>query len=449
MDSIPQLAHQTSHAETPQVDGVQDFMDLRKSGWIVRAARLWRTLRENRISFISLGVWIGRVAFPRRTAKGKQPPANILVIRLDAMGDLIMTEPIFRELKLRFPATRITAVVQERNRGILEANPNVDRILHPPSPPKSRFLQQVHCELSVLRLYWRTFRSEEFDMALQPRLGPDYYAANLLLKLVDAPVSVKFLDAPNGLAGIISNLMCGSMVSLQRPKAQHEMASNAAIAGRVTGNAFTSRPKIFLSREDGEGPRRRVAKLQTGTTILCLAFGAQAERRKWPLAYWAEVIQIISKERELFVFIICSSGERDEGLRLQSLLPVESFLLSGAGLREAAACLELCDFYIGPDSGLAHMAAAVDCVPIVVSPHPINGDPEDAGSPVRMAPYSPHARIVQPREAVSPCRDRCEATGSHCIMQITPMQVAEAFEITLHSLEQQALKSQQIATNSR
>jgi len=34
-------------------------------------------------------------------------------------------------------------------------------------------------------------------------------------------------------------------------------------------------------------------------------------------------------------------------------------------------------------------------------------------------------------------------------MQITPMQVAEAFEITLHSLEQQALKSQQIATNSR
>jgi heptosyltransferase-2 len=449
MDSSPQLAHQPALVGKPEQEIAPVFKEPKGMAWIVRTARLWRMLRENRISICSLAVWIVRSIAPRRTAGTVDPPTNILVIRLDAMGDLIMTAPIFRELKLRYPHAKITAVVQKRNRGILDTNPHVDRILHPPEPRKSRLLQEFHRELSVIRLYWGTLRSERFDLALQPRLGPDYYAANLLLKLVDAPVSVKYCDSTTGLAGRISNLMCSSMVGLPRPKAQHEMASNGAIAEFVTGNVPSSRPEIFLSREDREGLLQRVGHIKRGTTILCLAFGAQAERRKWPLAYWAELIRLLSQERDLFVFVICSTGERNEGIALQSMLFAESSLLSGAGLREAAACLELCQFYIGPDSGLAHMAAAVGCTPIVVSPHPIHGDPEDAGSPVRMAPYSSHARIVQPREAIPPCRDRCEAIDPHCILQITPVQIAEVCMNAFRSMEREDLEAQKVGTNPR
>lgn len=402
----------------------------------LRVARVWRTVRANRVSVLSLLLWLVRKLRPVKSAprSNLQSPNEILVIRLDAMGDLIMSTPVFAELRLRYPSARITAVIQRRNRGILEKNPNVDLILHPEDTPTTRIERLMGRDYAIYCFYKHALRAVAFDICVQPRLGEDYYSANFLMKLVDAPQSFKYHDsAAYGLQSVISNLMCSSMTSLERPAPQHEVLSNLAIVEAVTGVRATSAPQIVITEEDRAYARQQIASRAAEATILCLSFGAQARRRTWPMERWAGILKAWQGEPYPFVLIPCTRAELEDGRRLQELLPMKSHLIAGANLRQVAACLELCDMFIGPDSGLAHMAAAVGSLPIIVSPHPLDGDPSNAGSPVRMAPYSKKARVIQPRAALAPCRDHCEAIEPHCILQVQPEMVAVAMNTAVRN----------------
>jgi heptosyltransferase-2 len=410
------------------------------TSWSLEAARRWRVMRKYRLSSGILGATLLRAVSRHNAATDRQPddlPKKILVVRLDALGDLVMTTQVFRELKKYYPDSKLTAVVQERTKDILEANPYVDRILCPPTPHRARLLLGFRRELSVVQLYWKFLRKEHFDVALHPRFGPDYFAANLLMKLVDAPISVKYIDDwHRGLARQIDAHAFRSMTNLPRPPVQHEVLTNAAGIEYLTGQTSTSRPEIFLTAEDRLFAMRVVGSSKPHLNVIGVGFGAQEKRRRWPLERWAEVIRLLANKRALFIVVICSGAERASGELLQSMLPVESRLVSGARVREAAACIEACDLFMGPDSGPAHVAAAVGCWPLTVSPHPLDGAVDYSSSPGLWAPYCENGRVIQPATAIPPCSEGCDAVEPHCILQILPEPVAQACEVMLRSIGQ-------------
>jgi len=412
-----------------------------KTNWALEAARAWRSLRERRVPFVLLVAILLRSLHRRTPSKQSSvydEPKNILVIRLDAMGDVVMTTPIFRELKLRYPNATVTAVVQKGNSGLLETNPHVDRILSPSPVNKSRLAQQFRREYSVACLYWKFLRKEHVDIALRPALGPDIYGANFLLRLINAPVSLKYSDTPQkGLARKINTHAFRSMSSLPRPQPQHEVLSNLAVVEHLAGGRCASQPEVFLTERDRAFAKRFIGDAESYSTIVGVAFGAQARKRSWPLERWAEAIRLLAEHRTIFALVICSEAERNDGEFLRSMLCVESRIVSGAALREAAACVEACDLFMGPDSGLAHLAAAVGCMPLVISPHPADGDLGHGNSPVRFAPYSKHSRVIQPNTGSPPCESGCDAIEPHCILQISPAQIAQACEEMLGSIDQQ------------
>ncbi len=87
-----------------------------------------------------LAIWRTRWFRPdRNTSSAKRD--SIIVFRLDALGDLVLTTPVFRELKRAYPSARITAVAQQAHRSILETNPHIDELLCVPSIGKSRRLR--------------------------------------------------------------------------------------------------------------------------------------------------------------------------------------------------------------------------------------------------------------------------------------------------------------------
>ena len=58
-------------------------------------------------------------------------PKNILIIRFSALGDLVLTTPIYRELKRVFPDVEITLLTSSRTGSVLNSNPHIDHfILH-------------------------------------------------------------------------------------------------------------------------------------------------------------------------------------------------------------------------------------------------------------------------------------------------------------------------------
>ncbi|MGH9576685.1 MAG: glycosyltransferase family 9 protein, partial [Terriglobales bacterium] len=53
---------------------------------------------------------------------------KLLVVRRDNIGDLVLTTPILRALRSRFPAARIEAFVNSYNAPVLSGHPDVDRV---------------------------------------------------------------------------------------------------------------------------------------------------------------------------------------------------------------------------------------------------------------------------------------------------------------------------------
>ena len=54
---------------------------------------------------------------------------KILIIRLDEIGDVVMTTPFIRELRRNFPKANITLIVKSQTFNLIELCPYVDEIL--------------------------------------------------------------------------------------------------------------------------------------------------------------------------------------------------------------------------------------------------------------------------------------------------------------------------------
>jgi ADP-heptose:LPS heptosyltransferase len=53
---------------------------------------------------------------------------NILFLRYDRIGDMVITTPVFRELKREYPEINISVLASKVNQTILDNNPYVDKV---------------------------------------------------------------------------------------------------------------------------------------------------------------------------------------------------------------------------------------------------------------------------------------------------------------------------------
>ena len=56
-------------------------------------------------------------------------PKKILIIRFSSLGDLVLTTPIFREMKRVFPNAEITLLTSDGDGSVLNNNPHIDNFI--------------------------------------------------------------------------------------------------------------------------------------------------------------------------------------------------------------------------------------------------------------------------------------------------------------------------------
>ncbi|MGH2347363.1 MAG: glycosyltransferase family 9 protein, partial [Chloroflexota bacterium] len=111
------------------------------------------------------------------------PPRRILLLLLLPIGDTLFATPTVRALRLGYPDARITALAYPSNAGILEANPDLDRLLlHPTAPTWPG-------PMGYVRFLWKLRRSR-FDLVV--RFGP----AQWWMSFVMRPGQSRRLDFP-------------------------------------------------------------------------------------------------------------------------------------------------------------------------------------------------------------------------------------------------------------
>jgi heptosyltransferase-3 len=92
---------------------------------------------------------------------------KILVITLRRLGDVLLTTPLLRALRRRWPAGRLDTLVFRGSDGILQGNPDLDGVLTMPQRPSMRE------SLALIGQFWR-----RYDLVVSTQAGdrPTFYA---------------------------------------------------------------------------------------------------------------------------------------------------------------------------------------------------------------------------------------------------------------------------------
>lgn len=157
-------------------------------------------------------------------------------------------------------------------------------------------------------------------------------------------------------------------------------------------------------------------QLERPKALLVLCPGAEfGPAKRWPAGYFAEVAHGKLKERWR-VWVLGSPNDAPTAKAVCDLAGKGCTNLAGrTSLAEAIDLLSLADAVVTNDSGLMHVAAALD-VPVIA----IFGSSDPHNTP----PLNPRARIEYLALPCSPCfRHECPLGHLNCLRQITPARV--------------------------
>ena len=178
-------------------------------------------------------------------------------------------------------------------------------------------------------------------------------------------------------------------------------------------------------------PRLRVdANARTGTVakygldatrpILALAPGAEyGPAKRWPPRHFAEVARAALAHRES-VWIFGSGKDTPVAREIEALAPGAVDLTGRTTLEEAIDLLSLAARVVSNDSGLMHVAAALDRPMAAVF---------GSSSPAFTPPLSTRARVVSLGLACSPCFARtCPLGHTNCLETLAPAEVEKVLQ---------------------
>jgi len=394
--------------------------------WITTGNLIRATHRTGELFFAALG---------RRGKQAEiQPPQvqRILVVRLDEIGDMVLTSPFLRELRGFFPSTWITLIVKPALVNLVELCPHVNEVLTYDwnTPGRSTRLRRHG---RALKLAWEHLWKRRFDLAILPRWGPDYYHGAFVLYFSGAPWRVGYSESVSeekrrrnsGFDHLLTHLLFDTT-----PK--HEVERNLEVLHFLGAKIQESDLELWLGREDEAFAQQILEShgVLPEDSLVAFAPGAGAANRLWPILNFAELGRWLLREYHPRIVLVGGTQDRDFGEYFEGQLCDRVVNAIGrTTLRQAAALLRLCHLFLGNDAGPMHLAAACGLPVVEISCHPRGGSPLHGNSPLRFGPWGVPHIVLQPERPLEPCKDACVSEHAHCILGVSVEQAREAIGV--------------------
>ncbi len=329
-------------------------------------------------------------------------PRHILLIRLSSVGDVILATPVVAGLRHRYPQAKITWLVDTGYLDLLRENPHIDRVLEFDRTGR-------HRGLSGIRRLAQDLSPVDLLIDLQHK------ARSVLLATFLRPTRKKSMVKRQGLG--LLRAMWGSDEILRAP---HQVERYLAVLGSENGaGQEQQRPLLRVAEAD-----RRYAQDLVGkptAPLVGILPGAGQPLKRWP---GKQVVSLIDSCQQHGWQVALLGGAQEKSLlsELASQVAVEPLLVnSQARLGQLAAILACCQAVVSPDSGPAHMAAAMG-VPVLTLFGPT--------SPDRWSPRGLTSRVIRQELACSPCsnhgRGSCRLGSHECLQSLGAAQVFQA-----------------------
>ena len=353
--------------------------------------------------------------------------AAILVIRTDGIGDAVLFEPALRSLADRCAGQQLHLWAPAATCELFGQHPSVSQTLAVPRGGKAGNLEYFDSARWRAVMGWRLGR-HAFAVAAYAVESPEPLGDWLLSSVrarqrwyCPGDTENQFGWQRERTSSLASRLLAS------RVQGGHELLRNAHLANQWGGVA-DSMPRIALGAQERwqaeEQARtwRKLASAVGARGIVGIMSGSAAAVNAYPAASWAQVIRMLWTQHRAMAAFFGGSNDQPRITEISRLIPdvPHGQLPPNFGLRAAAASLQMIDGLISVDTGLAHVATALN-VPTVVLRH--------GGHPGRFFPWptntaSPVLSHPMPCEG---CRGRCVQPEAQCLTRIAPEEVVSAY----------------------
>ncbi len=270
-------------------------------------------------------------------------PRRILLIRLEHVGDVLLTTPALRALRKRFPTAQIDVVVRDFTAPILKRNKNINNVIVWNAPWLSS-LGHKDSWAQSLRIIC-LLRNKSYDLAIDFHGDP----RNIVLASLVAQYRVGFRI--RGLGFLLNKCI--------PYRQQHAIDRNLSLINALGATTANRDIELSLSTADKRFARTRLA---SPAQWVCIAPGSGRKEKNWLTERWATVADaLIERSKARIVF----TGSAREHLLVQGIIdrmrhPAAALNLCGkTSLPQLAAVIQRCSLVLGPDSGTMHLARAM------------------------------------------------------------------------------------------
>jgi ADP-heptose:LPS heptosyltransferase/GT2 family glycosyltransferase len=344
---------------------------------------------------------------------------NILIVKLDHIGDCIAALPAVRFLKQEFPQARFCVLAGQSTQAIWSAASGVDEIIafdffHPQS---KRGAKKVPTEqLDALRA---KLEPHHFDIAIDLRKHPETrhflrYTGARYVAGFDHLAEFSWLDVALEWPG-------DRPLARKRSHVSEDLMNLAA----SVANAFSANfPTIGMVANKNSLPLPvNDAAMLFNRPVVCVHPGAGMEIKEWPETYFAELIELLVEEEHVHIALIGGKDETNKAARILKRVRYPSIwnFAGKLGLAELPPLLAKCVLFVGNDSGPKHLAAGLG-IPTIGIHSGVVDDRE-------WGPVGPRAVAIRREMTCSPCYlTRVEACtrGVACLTGLTPGAVHRA-----------------------
>ena len=338
---------------------------------------------------------------------------RVLVVRLRSIGDTVLATPSLIALKRFLPGADVDILLEDWVAPVLDGFDSLDRVTVTGDDFRSRLKAA------------REIRRRRYDVVFNLHGGP---TSRLFVRQAAHGIESATRTTVGRRYTIIDfrrQMIFGSVRRTTQP------SSSSALLGFV-GVPVEDRPRSRLVVT--ESARTSLSQKfvdAAGTTLdniapfAVLHPAAAFETKQWDARNFARVADEL-KERGLRTVAVAANNERQVLDALQQSAAADIVTFDNLALPEITALASKAELFVGNDSGIAHMAAAVNTPSVVIF---------GSSNRVHWRPWTeaPH-EIVFEEFKCQPCPGHeCREFGEpRCILGVKPGKVLEAIDRVLN-----------------
>lgn len=332
---------------------------------------------------------------------------RILIIRLDKIGDVLLSTPVIKAVRDAYPASYIAFMVQPYARDIVKGNPYLNEVIvYDKSGDEKSFIGNLR--------FLSRLRRDRFDLAII--LHPNN-RSHMLAFLAGIPVRIGY-DRKLGI------LLTKRIPHTKQLGLKHER-DYALDVVRYLGIEPKDKALYMPIDDNSEGKIKHLLGqngIKESDLIIAVNPGASCPSKKWPLENYIKAVDELAAKYGAKIIIISGKKEKTLGDRLAESLKAKAINLAGrTTVSDLASVLKRSRILISNDSGPVHIACAVG-TPVIA----IFGRSDPGLSPARWAPTGVKDVVFHKDVGCGVCLAHDCRIGFKCLKAVTPEEVVEA-----------------------